>query len=302
MRIETLKEFMAIAKHRSYTKAAKTLYISQPTLSSHIVSMEKDLGFNVFVRGGTKLELTPAGRVLLEKSQTIISTFDEAVKKGILLSKKQDPVRFYAAVKGGELYKRVAELKEPEVEFVDIDYNMPLHEAVLEGHIDVCIAPQFGDIESLVFESEDTLSFIPTAGGKALIATENTHPLAARQSLSKSDLDGITVSIGSHAYFDEWKTVIEEMLGEDITVHFKLNPVESASELAREALNDAVHICGVESSKEFYSHRDDIVFFDSIDGKVLEFSSGILYRNNTHNKQIAEFVSILKEILEDLSK
>lgn len=72
MQIETLKEFIAVAQYGSYTGAAKALYISQPTLSKHIASLEKALGHDLFF-DTQPLLLTEAGRVVMEYASAIVS-------------------------------------------------------------------------------------------------------------------------------------------------------------------------------------------------------------------------------------
>ncbi len=58
---------------KSFTAAAKELYISQPALSAMITKLEKSLGFRIFDRSSSPLSLTPAGRVYIEYLQNIIA-------------------------------------------------------------------------------------------------------------------------------------------------------------------------------------------------------------------------------------
>ena len=51
---------------KSFTAAAKELYISQPALSAMITKLEKSIGFRIFDRNTSPLSLTPAGRVYIE--------------------------------------------------------------------------------------------------------------------------------------------------------------------------------------------------------------------------------------------
>src|SRR5699024_10253509 len=53
--------FLTVAKHLSYTRAAKELYISQPAVSKNIQELDQELGARLFNRRGNRIELTPAG-------------------------------------------------------------------------------------------------------------------------------------------------------------------------------------------------------------------------------------------------
>lgn len=59
-----LRAFAAVARMRSFSKAAESLYISQPGISRHIASLEVELGTQLVVRGRRATTLTPAGELL----------------------------------------------------------------------------------------------------------------------------------------------------------------------------------------------------------------------------------------------
>lgn len=50
MELSQLKYFIAIAKYGSFTKAAQTLYVSQPSLSAAIKKLEQELGISLLER------------------------------------------------------------------------------------------------------------------------------------------------------------------------------------------------------------------------------------------------------------
>ena len=61
MEIRLLRYFSAVAEARSFTRAAQTLGISQPTLSHQIRKLESDLGTILFERAVRNVTLTSAG-------------------------------------------------------------------------------------------------------------------------------------------------------------------------------------------------------------------------------------------------
>lgn len=65
MSIEKLEYFYVVAKYVSLTRASQELYVGISSLSSAIKSLESELGFDLFVRQGKKLELSTAGREIL---------------------------------------------------------------------------------------------------------------------------------------------------------------------------------------------------------------------------------------------
>ena len=63
----------AVYQERSFTKAAKKLYISQPSLSATVAKLEQRLGFAIFQRGGNQLQLTCMGEKYIAAAEKILS-------------------------------------------------------------------------------------------------------------------------------------------------------------------------------------------------------------------------------------
>lgn len=62
MRTSQLEYFIAVAETLSFTRASELCHVAQPAISQQIQSLEKELGFSLFVRSTKGVELTPAGR------------------------------------------------------------------------------------------------------------------------------------------------------------------------------------------------------------------------------------------------
>lgn len=61
-----LKAFAALARHGSFTRAAEELYLSQPAVSKHVASLERELKTRLVLRGPHRVAMTPAGEVLAD--------------------------------------------------------------------------------------------------------------------------------------------------------------------------------------------------------------------------------------------
>lgn len=76
-----LRHFWAIARHRSMTRAAEALRISQSTLSEQVRDLERWLGQSLFERRGRKLHLTEAGCIAFEHAESIFATGRELLDR-----------------------------------------------------------------------------------------------------------------------------------------------------------------------------------------------------------------------------
>ena len=73
-----LKVFMAVSEEGNFTRAARTLGISQPAVSQNIAELEKELGKDLFVRNKGSVVLTPAGSSFKEFAARILHWYSVA--------------------------------------------------------------------------------------------------------------------------------------------------------------------------------------------------------------------------------
>lgn len=81
MELRVLNYFLAIAREENFTKAARQLHVTQPTLSRQIAQLEKELGVELFVRGKHNINLTEDGMILKRRAQEMLS-LAEKIKAG----------------------------------------------------------------------------------------------------------------------------------------------------------------------------------------------------------------------------
>src|SRR5919205_2950134 len=76
--LQQLTYFLAAAEHRSFSAAAESLFMAQPSLSDQIRRLEAELGVALFARGGRGLELTEAGRLFRPHAERTMAAAHEA--------------------------------------------------------------------------------------------------------------------------------------------------------------------------------------------------------------------------------
>ena len=79
MEIKQLEIFASVARNLNFSKAAEEMYISQPSVSAHISSLEKFLGSQLLVRNTKGVALTKTGLDFLVYTQKILALRDQAV-------------------------------------------------------------------------------------------------------------------------------------------------------------------------------------------------------------------------------
>jgi DNA-binding transcriptional LysR family regulator len=76
--LRQLEVFLAVARARSFRRAAEGIHLSQPALSQHVGELERGLGARLFDRRGRAVELTEAGRILEEHALRAFSALTGA--------------------------------------------------------------------------------------------------------------------------------------------------------------------------------------------------------------------------------
>lgn len=73
-----LKTFLAVARHRNITRAAREVHLAQSSVSDQIQSLESELGVTLFTRSRQGLDLTASGEALKPYAEEILQLADEA--------------------------------------------------------------------------------------------------------------------------------------------------------------------------------------------------------------------------------
>lgn len=75
MELRELKYFLAVAREQSISKAAESLYVTQPNLSRQMQNLENEIGQPLFLRGSRKITLTETGRLLRKRAEEILELY-----------------------------------------------------------------------------------------------------------------------------------------------------------------------------------------------------------------------------------
>lgn len=79
MDFKQLEVFASVVKHQSFSKAARELFLTQPTVSAHIQNLEKELGSVLVNRSNKSITLTKSGEILYEHAIFILNNCKKAI-------------------------------------------------------------------------------------------------------------------------------------------------------------------------------------------------------------------------------
>ena len=81
MELEQLRIFAAVAKYKSFSEAARRLYISHSTTSRAVSALEKELDVRLMERDNHVIALTAAGKTLAEEAAALLEMEQAAAEK-----------------------------------------------------------------------------------------------------------------------------------------------------------------------------------------------------------------------------
>ncbi len=80
MRLEYIRSFIGVVNYKSFSLAAKYLYLSQPTISTHIKQLESELGVQLLVRSTKDVLLSEEGKIFYPYALQLLETENRALK------------------------------------------------------------------------------------------------------------------------------------------------------------------------------------------------------------------------------
>ena len=81
MELKQLEAFTAVVDCKSFSKAARQLYLTQPTISAHVAALEKELDTRLIVRTTKKLNVTTQGYQLYDYAMAMLKIRDNIVNE-----------------------------------------------------------------------------------------------------------------------------------------------------------------------------------------------------------------------------
>ena len=110
MDFQALESFLAVARHRNFTRAAKELGLAQPTVSRHVQRLERELGAILFERRRDDIELSPAGERFRDYAESVLAGYRKLM---LQMRKRPDTItgelRVVASTTPGEFRSRPIE-------------------------------------------------------------------------------------------------------------------------------------------------------------------------------------------------
>ncbi len=298
MTIIQLRCFVEVAQELNYAKAASNLFISQPAVSRHIISLENDLGVQLFVRSRHHVALTSAGNLFYSEAKDILERIDLS-KHSILNNPGEETLNVgcVSSIRIDGLSKIYSKYhaKMPHVCINNTEITASDYRRVSSGdHLDVAFVPS--SLKGHLSYKEASLNYYILYKGTLCCVMRADHRLVSKERITFHDLQGETLILLDHEHCPPSMDAVQ------IEIRKKAEKIKyyySGSSLY--SIPMIIGGLGLAIMPDFVCPKSDEIILRPFDLPAqLEF--GIICRNNDNSALVRTFIDVAREEYRSLQK
>ena len=224
MDFDQLHTFLEIVRLKSFSKAAQSVYRTQPAISAQVRQLETELNTSLFDRLGTRIALTASGKIFADYAEQILELRRRAqnaiqelerVPRGELVIAANEATCIYVLPRVFSEYKK----QYPNVQLsVDRGYGSGVVQAVLDNQAD------FGIAQLPI--KEKRLQIVRIHTDEIMLLLPPDHPLSARGPVAPRDLVGIPLLMPKSGTTRSRLNIWLEPVEEELQISMELDSTE----------------------------------------------------------------------------
>lgn len=306
MNVNHFKYIVEIAELGSISKAAETLFLSQPYLSRIIKDMEREMNIQIFNRSVGGMKLTSEGIQFLNKSKQILEQYDslldihsnhtEEKKNSIVLSTIRSSLVMESFIHLIETYY------DTNYEFTinELNSDMPIQDVTyLKADLGVIYMHKQNKTETMHHLQKNNIRYEKICNFNNCIIFGVHHPLAKNKSITLEELSeyGLVTYSNEHLPYQKHQG-ISDSLDSIIKSRFynKIIYVNSRASLHNILTHTNFFSIGTQSAKsQEEKFKITSIPIDTLSNES-EMEMGVIYRKSTNLHEVANsFVTILQK-------
>lgn len=305
MKTETLYEFIAISRLKSFNAAAKELFLARSALSAHISALESELGFPLFDRAG-EAELTMEGSIFLAYVEPMLQSLETVVaqcaeRASSAPANNESALRVSYAGADASMLAMVRELSPTPIVLLPYNPSKPFIGNIEDNDPDVVF---FFDVRASEKYSADiaSLGFVaqPTGLHPCSLVVSIANPLAKKDTHPSSrDLESCKILLSAQPEFSYLQEAVESMLHHPAGLSFGLLPDWTDESLQNLDLGSDVLLSMSPRMTKLFEGDPRVRIIHELDGAPFGFEQIALMRQKPRNKDVAAFYRALANAVAD---
>lgn len=239
MDLRRMYYFNAIVKYKSFSRAAKSLHISQPSLSNAIKTLEIEIDAPLIERTTKQFQLTELGQQFYERSKSLLAQFevmDTELKE--LAKGEQLEIRLGMIESANHWFSQVIiayqkQYPQNQITLIDTLYNQTVRQALLGLNVHAVITNQHIVDQEIKSELLYTEPYV--------VLTRKDHPFATKEKITLVDFAEEALIIGMPE-FQTSAQILKAFEQENVMPHiqYKIERFEMIKVLVEEGLGIAI--------------------------------------------------------------
>ncbi|MCC8150015.1 MAG: LysR family transcriptional regulator [Lachnospiraceae bacterium] len=292
---QSVYAFIAVAKYQNYTRAAESLYITQPALSNMINRLERDLDMQLLIRTRHSVELTPAGKYMFEVYETMLAEYEEHYNHAVQLARG-----FEGEIKIGlptgyptRIYQSTLQMFHAQYPHVNVSvYHMKISElqAAVHAHfLDCAVLLDHGICAPVEYATMDLFT------SKASLVFSTKYIQKSPDSVSMADFYNADFYVLKDSEMSGGKKALEDLLAPKI-----LNPEKV------HYVNEPETMLLLASSGLGFCLLDDLFISTAAVEEIHTYPCNLthtfvaVYKKDASNIAVKRFTDLLKEALQSV--
>lgn len=302
MDFKELNYVISVAKHQSITKAAKELYISQPSLSKYIKNLESNLGVKLFNRLGNRFILTYAGECYVENAKEMLM-IKEKLDAQIYDIANHDKGKLNIAfpfTRGSYMVPAtipdfVKQYPNVEINLIE-NHSSNLEHLLLNGEADIAV------LNTPIISSD--LDYEVLGDEEILLVTSKNHPLANEGTIASGfkykwiDINRFEDDRFILQFPDQRTGQVAEKIFKDAKLKpkniFRTRSLESSVRLASSNFG----VCFISENHLKYMALDNKPNYFSVSNGKTKFKLVVAYRKGSYLPHyVRDYIQFIKNVL-----
>ena len=252
LNIRHLQEYIAFARTLNFSSAARDVYLSQSTLSTHMQKLEAAVGVPL-INHGIRPTLTPSGKLFLEYAERIVCLYLDSVNavrdysSSALSLSVEEPLPasnlFYAIARSLDYF--AGTYPQARLSLLSLAGYAPV-DAIRERHVEVAQIVDANPWDSDAFVERchaQGIEVLPVAAESPIIWMQADHRLASLETVSLRDLATTPILLPADIRYDEWRGLIKAWFASaDVTPVLNLQVTETRTEFYMTRPNERVFL------------------------------------------------------------
>ncbi len=283
--------FFHVASENSITSAAEKLYLTQPTVSAHIKSLEKYTGLKLIEIKRKRVSLTPDGEALYQYCREIHNQA-LAAERYIKLHKESFIVAGVSPIFVSLVSRTISSMSDrlnPKIKLNLLfgGASADLVQSVVHSKIDIAIVPDsdygFEGLNHIRISEGEKLAFYASAN----------HPIFKKNSLEWKDLCDYPVVMGQDAYLIQ-NALKDKLSHEGLQIPLKLDFTTNNVECCKILVNDGKSISMSLMEDIDYEVKSGKLKVLSLPDEFLLNVEAVINRDSVTSPVIQDFIACLK--------